>query len=153
MIKLGVLVGHPKNTTIKESPGFWVRSSNFQKCRRLQEWFRFIEMAAPQPSPRRYEYPPDTKFLNHGISCPHHEKVQVTVWPLVALCIHLLLSRLGSSASATMAFLRYIKHIPTSRPLQWLFPLLGMLFPQTFTCLSPSPLSFKLSVRPSWLHI
>lgn len=29
MIKLGILIGHPKNT-IKESPGFWVRSSAFQ---------------------------------------------------------------------------------------------------------------------------
>lgn len=102
---------------------------------------------------RRYKYQPDTKFLNQGISFPHHEKVQVTIWPLTALCIHLLLSPPGSSAPATLAFLRYIKPIPISRPLHWLFLLLGMLFPQTFACLPLSPLSLKLPVRPSWLHM
>ena len=52
---------------------------------------------------------------------------------------------LAHSAPATLAFLGYIKHISTSRPLHWLFSLLGMLFPQTFPCLPPSPPSLILS--------
>lgn len=142
-------VGHPKNTAIKESPGFWVRSPNFQICQRLQEWFRFIEMDAPQPSSKevqvstRHQIPKSWNILSPPWEGSSHN-----------LASH---GPLYTSSTLTPRLiwpsLRYIKPISTSRPLHWLFLLLGMLFPQTFGCLPPSPLSFKLPMRPSWLHI